>query len=701
MSRKKDYNKGLEAGARGGLKISETVIKQEKEALDRLNELIEIIAKSDSEKAELIRHLIMDVDKMETRSLFSVCNKETPYDLDEHEKMLLLDILATLSVNGINDNQRGFQNNVRRQMSVQGYMPNKEYEFGYVENLEIVSHIKIIVEVIRTFLYLQNNDRMGIEDHNADLFSNFQLNKKSFEEIDATIELFKELYGIEGLVEMYGDYESEEDSDDEEISDDTDGGEPDDQDNLEMEDIIISSIVQIVASETKKYKYKRLHFSSFMRCEGNLEINHCVIYYNEKNERNEISLVKGARLHIKNSIIICKGFSNNPFISCEGGNDVVIEKTTFVDCTNFIKSEDSINFLVTYCRMDNCYENFISVKTEEDFPCELSHNVFRQDELAQFNKNNAEGNMSMLSLDGESDNIRFFDNIIEEKASFRDFIIKSNDWNVQYRFRFCYLSSSKARVEASTFIGLLSTSSNQGALDVNNVSDCMFIRCKGAFTTKEKSPTVDNCVFQECQGWSRGKLGMPLIEVADDTTIKNCRFVSCKGRLIVAKGYSGGVNIRYSEFYNICHDDKYDYIITNASIALRRGKDTSSKPNYVEKCVFDGVKMGEAFLLAAMDLEKPAGVVTYVKDCDFKHCTTKRTSGKLIKEYIQFDSLLKKNQDFHANELSDCRGLDMINREGDTASFTTAKTRSQNGEKVGAALDIASSDGVGATFVEG
>ena len=87
-----------------------------------------------------------------------------------------------------------------------------------------------------------------------------------------------------------------------------------------------------------------------------------------------------------------------------------------------------------------------------------------------------------------------------------------------------------------------------------------------------------------------------------------------------------------------------------------------------------------------MGYEKPSGTVTYIESCDFKNCSTKRESGKIIKEYFKYDTLFKKDIDFHANHVSECRGLDKVNKESAETETVEIRTVSTTGNSIGSAL---------------
>jgi len=200
MSKKRAYNQGVELG----LKVAQKVMEQEIEAMDYLQSRLDLIAEGHEEMKSAVNSIIEDANENAIINLFGVCNEHEPSELKDHEKKILLNILTTLSAVGINEEQRKYQNNLRHHLDVQKYNPVQDYDFRMLEAIESVRSIKIIAKAVRIFLYLQDGNMDGVYRHEDDLFSHFEL--RSFDEIDAMIELFTYLFGIDGIVEMYGDF---------------------------------------------------------------------------------------------------------------------------------------------------------------------------------------------------------------------------------------------------------------------------------------------------------------------------------------------------------------------------------------------------------------------------------------------------------------------------------------------------------------
>lgn len=206
MNKKQTYNKGVESG----LKVAQKVIEQETEAMEYLQSRIDLIVNGHEEMKSAVNRLIQDADETAIINIFGVCNDVRPCDLKEHEKMILLNILATLSSAYLNENQKRYYNNLRHHINLQGFSPDQNYDFRYIEKIESVKAIKVIAKAVRIFLYLKDNSMNGVYMHEDDLFSHFEL--RSFDEIDAMIESLACLFGEEGLIEFYGDFKDSDES---------------------------------------------------------------------------------------------------------------------------------------------------------------------------------------------------------------------------------------------------------------------------------------------------------------------------------------------------------------------------------------------------------------------------------------------------------------------------------------------------------
>jgi len=88
--------------------------------------------------------------------------------------------------------------------------------------------------------------------------------------------------------------------------------------------------------------------------------------------------------------------------------------------------------------------------------------------------------------------------------------------------------------------------------------------------------------------------------------------------------------------------DKDIRFIDDACLYFQRSKGKEPHHSSVKKCIFDGIDVGEGFLIRGYVYEKVSGPTVYIEECSFRNCVTKRKSGKIIKEYDRYLGLFKR-----------------------------------------------------------
>ncbi len=433
--------------------------------------------------------------------------------------------------------------------------------------------------------------------------------------------------------------------------------------SFEMQDELIGNILQIDKDETIKYEYKRIHISSFINCMGTLEFDHCVLFYNESDDSDEITLGDGAKIIIRNSCVICKGFDENYFISCNKDSsndvDVVLENSTFTDCSRFINLEgQNDNVSIRECKFNNCSDYFLAHLGKGTV--DISDNLIFQECLTQFNIDNKPNNSCLFYINYESGDNKFCDNIVKEEDSFRNCFDGDIEWE--------YFTCKEGEIKNCTFEGI------SYPLRGSSISDCRFENCKaGVIVFSEKDTSVEDCVFKNCKE--------SIITICP-SNITHCQFIACYDRIISAYSAKGGVNIEFCDFYNVKNSMEYD----DTNIIFMRDKGSKTKINTVYKCIFNGVQMGNNYLIGACNGKKPNDFVAVVRECDFRNCITEKKDGKIIKEYLYYENVFKKEQIANSISVEECRGLDRINLEGNECQSFEIKTTSSKGNEIGSKI---------------
>lgn len=664
-----------------------------------LIELLMRLSDNDSSVSKLVVESMEDIKKIQEQNIYLLSKIKklenislgikTDMDLNklsDVNKRVLCACLYFINTKDDNtsDNQKTFANRVIKYLNVDVQMDNP---LAALEDMDTESK-KRILNCCMEYMFLKNCSSDGYDAY-EDFVSEFDFGNKTIKSIEKQILSLYNLRGIDGFLEKYqlDNFESLDDFFVLDFEDNSDDSFIAEDEEVEMTDELISTIMQIKAGESKTFKNKNIHLKAYINCEGNLTFDHCIIYYNESDSGDEITLSGDASLAIINSVVICKGYDKSVFITCEGDTQVTIDKTSFEDCAFFLKSGYDCVFSMTNCQLHNCYDEFLSLYRGDKSDCVIRDNIIVQDGLASFYSSEKEfwspTLISVRSYDGRT--VTFTNNNVVEAEDFRTAGVAEGKDN----HKISYFSCDYGEVRNCSFNGI------SQSIDALKYVECRFENCTAAICPRHNysssaKPYIDNCVFVNCTN---------VISTVENTQITNCQFVSCYDDIINPSDFNGGVSVEFCQFINTRNtkkSDAFSAIFSGlACVTFRRAKDSKARANSLKKCIFDGVELGDNFLIEALGYEKPSGTVTYIESCDFKNCSTKRTSGKIIKEYIKYDTLFKKDIDFHANHVSECRGLDKVNKEGTETETVEIRTMSTTGNTIGSTLAMGVDGAVG------
>jgi hypothetical protein len=253
-------------------------------------------------------------------------------------------------------------------------------------------------------------------------------------------------------------------------------------------------------------------------------------------------------------------------------------------------------------------------------------------------------------------------------------LIEHIDKNNKYSFDFYDMLS----VSGCTFKNIICTMES-----VTQAKNCLFVGCKGVFFKKysDESLNLTGCLFLNCKNSiSCGK-----------AQIKYCKFIGCTSVLIYVST-EDTVEIKYCEFYNMDRDCKGIHISVRPKfIGLFKERFPDVK---ISDCIFDGMHQkaypdGLGFISCELDKGlsqfKKRIIVLYVENCSFKHCVTegetKIISTKNCKGSPYADETVVV--------VSNCTGLENVNKEGDKADTIPVRMETASGEPIGARLDNA------------
>lgn len=192
---KKDFNKGMEAGAKPFEEKFENLSKETNKIGEKLNEKLDSLG-------DVMDIVLDDLSDIQKKELY---NLNTPYDLkedlDDDEKEILSALLIKLSENTKNNEyQRKFIRSVNNYIGIT--TPQTGLDISCIENIENINSQKIILQAVMEYMYLEsyNFDFLNVYE---EIFEHFSVNRKGIREIKEHIEAIYRATGEEGIAEKY------------------------------------------------------------------------------------------------------------------------------------------------------------------------------------------------------------------------------------------------------------------------------------------------------------------------------------------------------------------------------------------------------------------------------------------------------------------------------------------------------------------
>ncbi|WP_313638879.1 hypothetical protein, partial [Paenibacillus sp.] len=502
-----------------------------------------------------------------------------------------------------------------------------------------------------------NDFNFDYMDRMDSFIEEFDFGTRTIKEIKSKIQSTYNLRGAQGLIDKYADFEQFEleESFYIEFEDDLENEfENKSNEKSEMEEIHISSILHIPQGETRCLQNKIVHISAYINCKGNLEFENCVIYYNETEASDEITLAKGANLKFSQSTIICKRIDKRPFIQGKGNNAISLFQCELQDCSYFIEGEVDSSILMNQCRLMNPGIDFMKGswnKIEGEITeCSFCFTKISDEQVEHYK--------SFYSA-----------NIIELRGSF---LIQECVVNVAEKSGWEDLGITIFNISGGIYRNCSFDNLKRCIENCAEIHESIFKDCEDVVNLgygNEKT-LIENSIFEACERIVVGSL----------YTLSNCQFIGCSNSIL----NGGGITVEYCEFYNLVHDEQG--LLPTSCFTFTGGKD--SPDNRIVKCLFNGVQIQDGFLVQGTYYEKIPGPKVYIEDCNFQNCVTKRESGKIIKEYAHYFGLFNKMIQIKPVTIVNCKGIERINQENGYTEDVIIKSETSKGVKIGASIVI-------------
>ena len=139
---KKSFNEGMKSGIR----LSEGIVIRDTDAVNKMHEKLENITGDTRELKESVEKVIKNQEDFEIEKLFGIIKTLSPDDLEEEEKIVLLQILVDISKKyNNNSSQKEFLRNLRFYFEINFEDSLKENNFKKaIDNIDSKKSEKII-----------------------------------------------------------------------------------------------------------------------------------------------------------------------------------------------------------------------------------------------------------------------------------------------------------------------------------------------------------------------------------------------------------------------------------------------------------------------------------------------------------------------------------------------------------------------------
>ncbi|MEK4716731.1 hypothetical protein NST66_04095 [Priestia sp. FSL W8-0524] len=582
------------------------------------------------------------INLLEERCILGITKETDIRDLSETEQEILGGTLLALmhEFNHVSEEQQQYANTVLNYLGVDAQTIHVQASLASIEQIEVKK--TILTSCLEyCFLYSLHFDLSeGVEA----IIDEFDFGNKTLREVKNKVTSLYNLRSVKGFIDKYSEIEEIEEEFYIEL--------PElnfEEEEVTLQELKVTNILYIAPEEEKVFTNNIIHIEAFINCEGHLKFDNCVINYNQSQGMNEITLSQKASLTLSNCQINCLGEDKNYFIQGESESKVTVDNSEFNNCTNFLSLKEESTLHINNCAIFTPGENFINSRgwwggmTGEILNSKI-HFLENDSRSEKYNE------FAVFHSEDPIFNISGTMNITNCEVEGRDKFVAENS-------NYIILA-----IEKSTYRNCSFKNINRCINGEATIAECSFESCKSVIT---RSSEIVNSLFKECER----------IFTGDNFSIKHSQFVDCRNRIV----HGEGINIEFCEFYNVVSD--FSGSVSHACFEFMCSENAVS--NKVFKCLFDGVKVDEGFLIKGFTSRKISSPKVLVQDCDFKNCTTKRSTNVIVKEYDHYYGLFNKKVETKPVSIRNCRGLEEVNEGRDYAGEFMIRGKTRKGVKIG------------------
>lgn len=631
MSKKYEYYKD---GLTRGLKLSEAIINKEYEAMQYLEKKLDIMG----EKQEEVQHAVSDILEYQTtlaaEKYYDICNELSPSDLECEERKVLLNILSSVSMicEHYSDYQKMYITNLRNYIQVRDFAPVIEYNYELIDNIRDLDNQVIILKCLREFLFLENmNFSFAFNEKYEKIFENFSVKTKRIKEIDDMIELTYNIFGVFGIIDMYGSHNMEDINVYEGINEE-------ECDTSRTTDYVTEGTVFRIRNEKINWAADILDIvnCALENSANIIEFSNCILLLNTAESQtsiilsnNDLVVFDKCELVFGNSYI---EYQSNEALVCKEGAEVRIENSVLKFPHYFVSIRG----------------NDVSVNISDSELLSCRENVVR--ESGNFSGVRLNIDESKIEINKVRDFRTVFDVPTFNMKNSKVKEIKRDTINDRGMF-----SSAKEGVVTNCYFENLSKS-----IEVRNgqIINCTFFDCKYIISACKE---IKKCYFEHCHSIFKenvhcvtecifNKCFFVYDYYAKDVMISKCYFVNIRGG--IARSLEGGM-IKDCEFLSVLIGEK-DY----RNHVNTYGKEPSMiyisrKKVTVQNCLFQDIDVCDGFIFEPSSSEN-LGILLCISNSKFENCISRRPDGLFIKtvesvyrlnpQYVStLDRLLNKN----------------------------------------------------------
>lgn len=196
---KKAYKKGMT----DAMEAYQDFGKKQEKAIRHVGKEIEKTSQKVDKLGGKIGEIADYITDKEKAELYKLNTPVDIADLDDAEKRILVAVLYQLSADEdeITEEQQNYVRSVQQYLKI--YNPQTEIDLEAVENIEDISAQKAVLQAALEFFRLGTHPEELTEEQ-EDFLDCFQVNRKTFREINSYIDAIVEAVGLRGLSEKYG-----------------------------------------------------------------------------------------------------------------------------------------------------------------------------------------------------------------------------------------------------------------------------------------------------------------------------------------------------------------------------------------------------------------------------------------------------------------------------------------------------------------